>query len=132
MNQNQLRDDTEPRSVDQQQACSLTVVWRARYGLERPERQACEKPGWPNCTTDGETMYENTHFTEEAEAWEKLIVENRAGLSLDTARVEELRKQLRKAEETAATAGIVYIACVKAHEEWQRESANVQAQTRRE
>ena len=26
MNQNQLRDDTEPRSVDQQQACSAFVV----------------------------------------------------------------------------------------------------------
>ena len=32
MNQNQLRDDTEPRSVDQQQACSASfAAWLHDY-----------------------------------------------------------------------------------------------------
>jgi len=71
-------------------------------------------------------MYSNTHFLEESDAWEKLLAENRAGLSLDTRRVKELREQLREAEQRAADAGIIYMACVEAHEDWKRKEANAE------
>lgn len=53
-------------------------VWTFDYdpdrGLAHPLLTTCAKGkfGYPNQTVDGMTMYENTHFRTEAEAWKCL------------------------------------------------------------
>lgn len=40
------------------------------YSGGRIYKKYCEEFGWPNCTTDGMLMYENTSFMKRGEAWE--------------------------------------------------------------
>jgi len=56
MNQNQLRDDAEPRSVDQQQACSAATV------REALQRCATMDDGWANSAMyDAEKCQQSDH-----------------------------------------------------------------------
>lgn len=54
----------------------------------------CEKRGWPNCTHDGEMMYENQFFETREEAKEDAINDLRAGIKLYDRRIEETTKEL--------------------------------------
>ncbi len=47
----------------------LTQVWTFKKG--RVIKKYCEEFGWPNVTTDGERMYENTFFLSREEALER-------------------------------------------------------------
>jgi hypothetical protein len=40
-------------------------------------KKYCEKPGWPNITTDGQLMYENTFFLTPQQAYNALIINTR-------------------------------------------------------
>ncbi len=58
----------------------------------------CEKPGWPNCTHDGDLMYENSYSTNKKKVvkWAK---ENAAiGIKWQSERVEEIKRDLAKLE----------------------------------
>jgi hypothetical protein len=56
----------------------------------------CEKRGYPHKTASGETQYDNTFFDTELEAWEALLRETEAGLSLDTSARKQARANLEK------------------------------------
>jgi hypothetical protein len=60
-------------------------------------KKLCETPGWPNCTHDGQMMYENTHSTDRNKviAWAK--ENNTAALRLEFERSEQLEDETRKA-----------------------------------
>lgn len=52
----------------------------------------CEKPSYPHTDADGDTIYENSHFKTEAEAW-KVLEENAAAWVRSTAQdLERTRK----------------------------------------
>lgn len=69
-------------------------VWTFNGG-EIIEKQ-CEEYGWPNCTHDGEMMYDNRHFKTREEAVEKAIREAEAGVRLSMDRVRDDTDRLNK------------------------------------
>ena len=52
---------------------STTTVYYVSDGDDRPEPVECVSPGYPNLDERGRTMYDNSHFRTEQEAWEWLI-----------------------------------------------------------
>ncbi len=66
----------------------------------------CAKRGHPHRDELGNTQYDNTHFDTPDEAWEKLIREAKAGLSINTSSVSNLRENLAKAEKRLADSAI--------------------------
>lgn len=54
----------------------------------------CEKLGWPNCTHDGELMYENTFSTDRAEIVARAIENAKCGIELTQEAVESNQKRL--------------------------------------
>lgn len=72
-------------------------VWTYK-GAEIIEKQ-CETPGWPNCTHDGDMMYENTHSTDKAKVvgWAKYNAY--LGVKMFTERLAEKRKEVLEWED---------------------------------
>lgn len=76
----------------------MSIMYRVDYGKPVPTAVECEMPEYPNPDADGNTIYENTHFGWEEDAWERLEAEQTAGVSLETQSVIRLREQLAQAE----------------------------------
>jgi hypothetical protein len=57
---------------------NVTPVYTFRNG--KVLKQFCEVEGWPNITTTGEMMYENTHFKTYAEAKKACKIDSKAGV----------------------------------------------------
>jgi len=75
--------------------------FRGQDGDIAPVPFECEVWGYPNKTTTGEDMYENTHFRMEEEAWRSINRSWEAGVSLvaralkyKRSEVEQLTKDL--------------------------------------
>lgn len=68
------------------------TVYTYDYDGNIIEKQ-CEEPGWPNCTHDGECMYENTFSTDRAQVieWAKRNVE--AALSEIRRSIEQVDRE---------------------------------------
>lgn len=58
----------------------------------------CEEMKYPLDDSDGDTIYENTHFATKKEAYEEVIKNCYAGVSTLTRRIKETREELRKLE----------------------------------
>jgi hypothetical protein len=80
----------------------------------------CEEFGYPNYTTTGERMYENTHFMTEQEAWTHIMVSVEAGVCLAGSHIRHVETQLRKAREEAGDAARDYDDAHRKYKEWQR------------
>lgn len=93
------------------------IRWRTTYGESKPIAFEC------NDSRDrddlGRKQYDNTHFDTIAEAWERLLAETKAGLSLSAGRLRDLRKTIAGATQECADAGLVLDAVLKAHEDWE-------------
>lgn len=50
----------------------MVDVWTFEDDKPEPIKTQCEVPGYPNRDVDGRTMYENTHYPTEEQAWAKL------------------------------------------------------------
>lgn len=61
-------------------------VWTFNGG-DIIEKQ-CEEYGWPNCTHDGEMMYDNRHFKTREEAVKEAIEEAESGLRFSMTQVK--------------------------------------------
>lgn len=73
-------------------------AWRVEHGMTEPKSVQCKKLEHPERDSDGKTIYVNTHFEDEREAWEKLLCETQAAASLNCRAVEQARAELRKQE----------------------------------
>lgn len=56
---------------------------------------------WPGKDSDGEICYENTHFTSERAAWEKLKAEVDVGVCCSGRTIQYAKRQLAAAEQEA-------------------------------
>jgi hypothetical protein len=83
-------------------------MFRVQYGTPHPVEVQAETPAYPNRDSDGQTIFENTHFLERTKAWKCCVDEHLAGLKLDSAKVETLRQQLAAAEKRLADAALLY------------------------
>ena len=58
----------------------------------------CEEMVYPMSDSEGDTIYENTHYGTKKEAYIEAIIECKAGVSIATRIVKEARKNVRKYE----------------------------------
>ena len=82
-------------------------VWT--FGGGKVIEKQCETLGWPNCTHDGELMYDNTHFASKADAiakakreadcWVKLAIQSYEEADL---RLAQCRRDMRTAQDERA------------------------------
>lgn len=84
----------------------MEIIYKIDYpNADKPLRQEVEKAGFPNLDADGETQYENTHFSDECKAWSALASELEAALSIDTKnikrKIDELQEAKNRLTETA-------------------------------
>lgn len=74
----------------------MLKVYRGSDGDIEPVELECEIYGYPNRTTDGEQMYDNTHFRTERAAWDSIRRSWRAGISLTASALKEARAHEEK------------------------------------
>lgn len=78
----------------------MEVIFKISYpNADKPIRQEVEKAGFPNLDADGETQYENTHFSDEGRAWAALVRELEAGLSIYTKNVKRIIDEIKEAKD---------------------------------
>jgi len=76
----------------------MTKGFRGSDGDIEPVPFECEVFGHPNKTTDGETMFINTHFLSEGDAWDSLLKGWEAGVRIYTRLVEQSKQELQNNE----------------------------------
>jgi hypothetical protein len=96
----------------------MTKMYKVAYGSPYPVEVEAEIPSYPNRDSAGDTIYINTHFLDLGEAWKKHLAEHRAGLSLDSDRVVQLRSELLQQEHRLVETAIVYNAALRAYEKF--------------
>ena len=86
-------------------------MWRGTSNMTSPIEVACPDGLHPNKDADGISIYENTHFKTEREAWQNIEDNVTAGVSLAGSEVKRAEEMMRLAEKNAADA-------VKAYDNW--------------
>lgn len=76
-------------------------VYRGTDGDVEPVEMECEKFGYPNKTTTGETMYDNTHFRTIESAWKSILESIAAGVSLVGGSVRNAEDELARLRKIA-------------------------------
>lgn len=76
------------------------TVWTCDYYEGTIIEKQCEEPGWPNCTHDGELMYENSFSTSRKEIVKYAKSNAAAGVENMERRVREIEADLAKVKET--------------------------------
>ena len=72
------------------------------------EVREVEGTSYPDNDSEGEKIYDNTHFTEPGKAWESLLRNAEAGVKLGADMVVQCRARLREAEQQAAQDAVNY------------------------
>lgn len=98
----------------------MHTVWTASDDRTSVVPVECEEPGYPHRDVHGVTMYENTHFLSEADAWDHLLRNAKAGLSLATRDLAARRSRVREAEQAVVAAAEELHAAEENHERWSR------------
>jgi len=98
-------------------------LWRADTKQLKPVLVVCPHGGYPADDADGISIYNNTHFSTEAEAWDRLKAEADAGVSLAASDISEARSRLDKAHLRAANAVVKFARVRDNYLDWQREAA---------
>ena len=80
---------------------------------------------YPGEDSEGDTCYENTHFADEQDAWDSLLSEAKAWVSLAAGRVIRTRGELRCAECEAADAVVAMRDAWQAFEDRKESNAEV-------
>ena len=83
-------------------------VYRGTDGDLEPVEMECEEFGHPNKTSTGETMYVNTHFRTEEEAWASIKRSVEAGVSLAGDDVMRCKRAMQEANKRAGKAAADY------------------------
>lgn len=78
-----------------------------KTGTVRPVE--CESTEWPGTDADGATIYENTHFKAEADAWAALEREAQAWVHSGARTLEDLRKREVEATRDLADSTLILV-----------------------
>jgi hypothetical protein len=95
-----------------------------KYNLRTGTVIEVEGDRWPGKDSDGDTIYENTHFHTEAKAWEKLLAECQAGCRLAGDQVDLCRSKLADAQAAAGDMCAEYARAMKNRRQREAELAN--------
>lgn len=99
----------------------MTTVWRGADSDSAPVRMECERFGHPHKTMTGETMYINTHFLTEEQAWESIRVSCEVAICRSGEQVTYAQSQLASAKEKAPRATLRMAAYIEARNKRTRE-----------
>ncbi len=97
----------------------MTTMWKVVYGQAAPVEVLAEKPEWPNKDADGDQIFENTHFTDEAEAWKKHELEHLSWVQLTARDFRETQQTLQQRQAKCAEAALLYADVLDAKKEWE-------------
>jgi hypothetical protein len=95
--------------------------YRGEGGLRVPtpfEYEETENGALPPTTIDGQTIFTNTHFRTELEAWSSILSSTYAGLKLAGRAVQRAEDQLKQAREYAAASVKEWEESYAAFERW--------------
>lgn len=81
----------------------------------------CQQPSWPHLDADGQAIYFNTHFTDEAAAWQQVLSEAEAAMNNALDRVARLQHELQQAEQAALQRAAEYKAAKIQFAAWQEQ-----------
>lgn len=95
-------------------------IYRGTDGDTEPVEMECDAHGYPNATSTGEIMYENTHFKTEAEAWDSIAVSVKAMVELTGIDVRDCQARLGRAHESAGEAARDFALANRKFDEWKR------------
>lgn len=98
----------------------MITVWYASDSIDAPEPVECEQPGYPRRDVQGRTMYENSHFGTEAEAWKYLQRSGRVGQELSSRAYAHAQETLAKATAQLAEDAARRTRIETGYEEFQR------------
>ena len=98
----------------------LRVLYRASDDMTEPKEVM--GTGYPDNDSDGVPIYENTHYVKLEWAWDGLMRQRAAHVSLVGSGVAECKRQLRKAEGEAGRAAELFMLATRAHDAWKRKS----------
>lgn len=93
-------------------------IYRGTDGDTEPVEMECEEFGYPNNTTCGEKMCDNTHFKTEQEAWGSILKSVKAGVWLVGRDVILAENNLRKVEKLAAESAKLFSEASGKYEIW--------------
>lgn len=95
-------------------------VWYVGGDMTEPEETTCEALGWPNLDAQGRTMYDNSHYSDLAAAWDSLLRERKAHVSLQTMSLRDLQAKVRRVTEATAQAACLWSEAQEKFEAWKR------------
>jgi hypothetical protein len=85
------------------------VLWKADSSLTSPLQVTADSPGtWPGHDDNGDQIYVNTHFKLEADAWESLIRNVKAYVSLAGSALADAKERVAKCEQECGKAAIQF------------------------
>lgn len=94
------------------------IRYYAAGGLDEPEPVECPNEGYPNRDAKGRVQYDNSHYTELVEAWEHLLRDVEAQVSIVGRDVEQARTALRRREQEAGEAAARFARIRDGHLRW--------------
>lgn len=94
------------------------IRYRADHKLHRVVAVECPHGGYPHPDADGETQYDNSHFTVPDAAWECLRTNAEAGVALASRAVKDARSALAAAETRLVEEALDFDAMREAERQW--------------
>jgi hypothetical protein len=87
-----------------------TELWlyRADDKQLKPVRVLCPRGRYPERDAEGHQVFVNSHFDTEQEAWQRLLDNAEAGVSLAGGRVKEARQRVLDANQYAAEMAVEF------------------------
>jgi hypothetical protein len=101
----------------------MPKVWYVNDDIDRPEPVDCQVAGYPNKDEKGRTMYLNSHFASEADAWTHLLRSAQAGQSLSCMAYKEAQDRLTRCTEQLAADAARRTSIEEAFDDFTRKSS---------
>lgn len=95
------------------------IRYRVDGGMTAPKAVECGDRDYPDRDDDGLTIYDNTHYTTESEAWAWLDRDCDAAISITARLIIEARATLRRFEGDAADAVVRRATINRRRKEWE-------------
>ncbi len=92
----------------------MQTLWYA--DTSRMEVREVQGTAWPDNDSEGNQIYENSHYKTEAKAWDCVLRNAEAGVKLGAAMVVNCRQRLLEAEQRAAQDAVNYAKAKAGHE----------------
>jgi len=82
----------------------------------------CPNGGWPNNDSDGEKIFENTHFKTPDAAWDKVQREIEARIELTLSAINETEKRMEKLKDELVTSSLLGLKAKENRQAWNRQN----------